>query len=90
MYRTAFPDLQITVEDQVAEGDKVVTRWTARGTHRGELLGVTPSGNRVEISGISIDRFSGSKFVESWSNYDALGTMQQIGAIPEPGEQAVS
>ena len=90
VYRKAFPDIQLTVEDLIAEGDKVVTRWTARGTHRGELMGIPASGNRVEVTGISIDRIEGGQFVESWSNYDALGTMQQIGAIPEPGEQAVS
>ena len=89
-YRGAFPDLHITVEDQVAEGEKVVTRWTARGTHQGELLGIPPSGNQVTITGITIDRFSGGKMVESWDNYDALGMMQQIGAIPKSGEQAES
>jgi steroid delta-isomerase-like uncharacterized protein len=83
MYINAFPDAEITVEDQVAEGDKVVTRWTARGTHRGELLGVPPSGNRVEVTGVTISRIEGGKIVEEWDNYDALGMMQQIGAIPE-------
>ena len=87
MYRSAFPDTHITVEDQIAEGDDVVTRWTGRGTHQGELLGVPPSGNRVEVPGITIDRFSGGKFAESWSSYDALGMMQQIGAVPEPGQE---
>lgn len=82
MYRNAFPDLRITVEDLVAEGDKVLTCWTARGTHQGEFMGIPPSGNRVEFTGISIDRIEGGKFVESWSNYDALGMMQQIGAVP--------
>ncbi len=87
MYRSAFPDTHITVEDQIAEGDDVVTRWTARGTHQGELFGVAPSGNRVEVTGITIDRFSEGKFAESWTNYDALGMLQQIGAIPEPGQE---
>jgi steroid delta-isomerase-like uncharacterized protein len=86
MYRSAFPDTQITVEDVIAEGDKVVTRWTGRGTHQGELFGVPPSGNRVEVTGISIDRIEGGKFVEGWNNLDALGMMQQIGAVPEPGQ----
>jgi steroid delta-isomerase-like uncharacterized protein len=90
MYRSAYPDTHITVEDQIAEGDDVVTRWTGRGTHQRELLGVPPSGNRVEVSGITLDRFSGAKgfsgakAVESWTNYDALGMMQQIGAAPSP------
>ena len=84
VYRNAFPDIQMTVEDLISEGDKVVTRWTARGTHQGELFGAPPSGNRVEITGITVDRFSGGKFAESWTNYDALGLMQQIGAVPSP------
>ena len=87
MYRSAYPDTDITVEDQIAEGDAVVTRWTARGTHQGELFGVAPSGNRVEVTGITIDRFSEGKAAESWTNYDALGMLQQIGAIPEPGQE---
>jgi predicted ester cyclase len=62
----------------------VVTRWTGRGTHQGELMGIPSSGNRVEVSGITLDRFSGAKAVESWTNYDALGMMQQIGAAPSP------
>jgi steroid delta-isomerase-like uncharacterized protein len=90
LYHGAFPDAQITVEDQVAEGDRVVTRWTGRGTHQGELLGVPPSGNHVEIEGMTINRISGGKIAETWTAYDALGMMQQIGAIPEPGEQAGS
>jgi steroid delta-isomerase-like uncharacterized protein len=84
LYHGAFPDAQITVEDQIAEGDKVVTRWTGRGTHQGEFMGVPPSGNRVEIAGMTLDRFSRGKIAESWTNYDALGMMQQIGAMPSP------
>ena len=84
MYRSAFPDTHITVEYQIAEGDEVVTRWTGRGTHQGELFGVAPSGNQVEISGITISRFEGGKFVKDWTNSDTLGLMQQIGAVPSP------
>jgi steroid delta-isomerase-like uncharacterized protein len=87
MYRSAFPDAQMSVEDVIAEGDKVVTRWTVRATHQGELMGIPPSGNRVEVMGISIDRIESGKFVETWSNYDVLGMMQQIGAVPS-AEQA--
>jgi steroid delta-isomerase-like uncharacterized protein len=83
MYQSAFPDTQITIEDQLAEGDMVATRWTARGTHRGELMGVPPSGKRVEVSGTTISRFEGGKVAEEWDNYDALGMMQAIGAVPE-------
>ncbi len=87
LYRGGFPDANITVEEQIAEGDKVVTRWTARGTHQGELMGVAPSGNRAEVSGMTINRVSGGKIAETWTNFDALGLMQQIGAIPEPGQE---
>jgi steroid delta-isomerase-like uncharacterized protein len=90
MYRGAFPDAQITIEDQLAEGDMVATRWTARGTHQGELLGVPPSGNRVEVAGMTMSRAEGGKIAEEWNNYDALGLMQQIGAIPEADQQAGS
>ena len=62
----------------------MVTRWTGRGTHQGELMGVPPSGNRTEVSGITINRISEGKIAETWTNYDALGMMQQIGAIPSP------
>jgi steroid delta-isomerase-like uncharacterized protein len=84
LYRSAFPDAHITIEDQMAEGDRVVTRWTGRGTHQGELMGIAPTGNRVTVTGITIDRISGGKIVETWDNYDALGMMQQIRAIPAP------
>ena len=82
MYRSAFPDIHIVIEDQVAEGDKVVTRWIGTGTHQGDLMGIAPTGNRVTVTGIAIDRFSGGKIEETWENYDALGMLQQIGAIP--------
>jgi steroid delta-isomerase-like uncharacterized protein len=90
MYRTAFPDLQQTIEDEIAEGEKVATRLTGRGTHQGELIGIPPTGNRVEAVGIVINRMSGGKIAESWANYDALGMMQQIGAVPAPAEQPSS
>ncbi len=90
MYRDAFPDLRITVDDQLAEGDEVATRFTGRGTHQGELMGVPPSGNQVTLTGIVIDRFSGGQIMESWVNYDALGMLQQIGAVPPPGQQSGS
>ena len=84
MMRAAFPDLYYTVEDQIAEGDKVATRYRAGGTHQGELLGIPPTGNLVEITGISITRVDGGKIEEIWENYDALGMMQQLGVIPSP------
>ncbi len=84
LYRGAFPDARITIEEQVAEGDTVVTRWTGRGTHQGELMGVAPTGNQVTVTGIDISHISEGKIVETWDNYDALGMLQQIGALPSP------
>jgi steroid delta-isomerase-like uncharacterized protein len=83
-FRQAVPDLTYIVEDQVAEGDEVVTRWRASGTHQGEFFGVAGTGNRIEMSGIQIDRFDErGKMIEEWPEYDLLGAMRQIGAIPE-------
>jgi steroid delta-isomerase-like uncharacterized protein len=82
-FRNAFPDLSCTVEDQIAEGEKVVSRWTLRGTHRGDFFGVAGTGNRVEFTGIQIDRFDESgKIVEERAEFDLLGAMRQVGAIP--------
>jgi steroid delta-isomerase-like uncharacterized protein len=86
-YREAFPDLQTAIEDQVAEGDKVVSRFSGRGTHLGETEDFGPAtGNRIEITGITIDRVANGKIVEEWTHYDALGMLQQIGLIPEADE----
>lgn len=82
MYKSAFPDLRFTLEDQLADGDLVATRWTNEGTHQGELRGVAPSGNQVGISGITIHRFADGKIQEGWWNWDTIGLMRQIGAIP--------
>ena len=84
MIRSAIPDLRITIEDDMAEGDKVVTRWIGQGTHQGELMGIAPTGNQVTFTGITIHRIEDTKIVEEWSNWDALGMMQQIGAVPSP------
>lgn len=81
-YRAAFPDLTMNVEDQLADGDLVATRWSCRGTHRGELMGVPASGNGIQLSGITIHRFAGGQIAEGYWNWDTLGMMQQIGAIP--------
>jgi steroid delta-isomerase-like uncharacterized protein len=82
MYREAFPDVRFEVEHQVAEGDYVVTRWTATGTHEGELMGIPGTGKSSTVTGISIDRFEGGKVVEGWTNWDTLGMLQQLGAVP--------
>lgn len=81
MMRAAFPNLHYAVEDQIAEGDKVVTRYMASGTHQGKLMGVEPTGNRVEIRGISIMRIKGGKIEEIWESYNTLGVMQQLGVV---------
>jgi steroid delta-isomerase-like uncharacterized protein len=87
MYRTAFPNLQVPIEDLIAEGNMVVTRWTARGTHQGELLGNAPTGNQASVTGIIVDRISGGKIEEEWADYDTLHLMQQIGAVPQQTEE---
>ena len=83
-YKAAFPDLTITIEQQIAEGDFVVTRWSGRGTQRGELMGVSATGREAIATGITIDRIAHGKIAETWENWDALGLMRQLGAIPEP------
>ncbi len=72
MYRTAIPNLHITIDDLLAEADKVVTRWTARGTHLGPLMDIPPTGKQATVTGIVIGRFEGGKFVEGWLEFDAL------------------
>jgi predicted ester cyclase len=84
-FRRGFPDVVSTIEDLIAEGDKVVARWRSRATHRGEYMGIPPSGKEVEFTGISVYRIEGGKIAQSWSVEDQLGLMRQIGAIPEPG-----
>ena len=82
-YRTAFPDIVFTVEDQIAEGDRVTTRWTARGTHTGPLPnGIGPTGKSAVVSGISIERYENGKMAESRVSWDFLGMLQQLGMIP--------
>ena len=84
----AFPDIHVTVEDEIADGDKLVQRWTLRGTHRGDLIEpqgvIPPTGKQVQVSGISILRLAGGKMVEQWIHGDNLGFLQQLGLIPAP------
>jgi predicted ester cyclase len=82
---TAFPDLKVTSEFELADGDKVVMRWTAAGTHNGELMGIPPTGKRVQMTGISISRVAGGKIVEEWNETDQMNLMQQLGVVPAPG-----
>jgi steroid delta-isomerase-like uncharacterized protein len=81
-YRSAFPDLTITIEDQLAERDLVATRWTAKGTHKGELMGVAATGKQATVTGLTIDKIEDGKIVESWTNWDTLGMLRQLGVIP--------
>jgi steroid delta-isomerase-like uncharacterized protein len=83
IYLTAFPDIHFTIHDQVAEEDRVVTRWTGTGTHKGALMGIAPTGKRATVTGMTIDRYLNGKTVESWTNYDTLGMFQQLGVIPD-------
>jgi len=82
MYRNAFPDLRLTIDEQIAEGDTVVTRWTGTGTHRGELFGIPSSGNTVRVQGVLVSRIVNGKVVEESEMYDALGMLRQLGAVP--------
>jgi steroid delta-isomerase-like uncharacterized protein len=88
MFLSGLPDLATTVEDTIAEGDKVAARWTARGTHNGELMGIPPTGKKVAMTAISIHRIVDGKIAESWINFDALGMMQQLGVAPAPEQAA--
>jgi steroid delta-isomerase-like uncharacterized protein len=80
----AFPDLRLTVEDILSEGDKVAARVAFHGTHRGEFQGIAPTGKEVAFSSIEVNRVVGGKVEEHWVELDLLGLMQQLGAIPEP------
>jgi steroid delta-isomerase-like uncharacterized protein len=82
-FRNAFPDLTYTIEDQVAAGDEVVSRYTVSGTHLGEFLGVSGTDNRIEITGITMYRIEDGRIVEAWDSPDNLSLMQQLGILPE-------
>jgi steroid delta-isomerase-like uncharacterized protein len=83
-YRSAFSDLRLTINDVVADGDLAAIRWTARGTHDGELFGIAPTGKEATVTGITIDRWADGKITESWTNWDTFGLLQQLGAVPAP------
>lgn len=87
LYRSAAPDVTLEVDEMLAEGNMVATRWTVTGTHEGEFLGVEPTGNDIEIVGFQMDQIKGSQIVEKWVLFDALGLLQQLDAVPEqPGD----
>ena len=81
MYRAAFPDLHVQIEDQLAEGDRVATRWTGTGTHDGELAGIAPTGKRVTVPGMEIVRIANGRLVEGWEGYDSGTLMRQLGVM---------
>jgi len=81
---SAFPDAHYTIDDMVAEGDKVAVRCTVTGTHKGEFMGIPPTNKKVTVWGISIVRIVGGKLVEEWDSYDMLGWMRQLGPVPTP------
>jgi steroid delta-isomerase-like uncharacterized protein len=85
-YRNAFPDLQFTIDEQIAEGNMVVTRWTVHGTHKGELAGIPATGRQATVTGLGIDRLENGKIVESWGIFDQFGMLQQLGVIPAPSQ----
>jgi len=86
VYRNAFPDIRFTIDEQIAEGDTVMTRWTAHGTHKGELAGIPPTGKSVTVTGVSVDRIVDGKLVAGWSISDQYGMLQQLGVIPPQGQ----
>lgn len=86
MFLTAFPDFQVTIEDAIAEGDRVATRGTWRGTHKGDFMGIPATGKSVSVSYCDIWRFENGKAVENWVQMDMLGLMQQLGVAPGPGQ----
>ena len=85
MLRSAFPDFKATIDDMLADGDRVATRMTWTGTHQGEFMGIPPTGKRISIQVIDFVRFADGRFAEHWGLMDNMGMMQQLGAIPAPG-----
>jgi ketosteroid isomerase-like protein len=83
-----FSDWDITLEDQIAEGDKVATRWIASARHTGSLQGMPPTGKAVRVTGVNVTRFAEGKIAESWSNFDMLTLLQQLGASATPEQGA--
>jgi len=86
VYHTAFPNSRWTVDETIEAGDRIITRWTGTGTHRGDLGGIAPTGRQVHVAGIWIHRIAGGKIVESWNLWDTHGMLTQIGAVPASGK----
>jgi predicted ester cyclase len=86
VYQNAFPDAHWTIDEMLESGDRVITRWTGSGTHHGDLAGLAPTGRPVNVTGIWIQRIAGGKIVESWNQWDTLGMLTQLGAVPAFGK----
>jgi predicted ester cyclase len=86
VFTSAFPQSQTTIDDEIAEGDKVVSRWTYRAIHRGEFQGIPPTGKQVSMTGLTLLRIAGGKIVEHWVELDQLGLLQQLGVVPRAQE----
>lgn len=84
MYQSAFPNMKMVVEDLLADGDRVITRWVSTGKHAGEFNGIPATGKDVRVTGISIDRIAGGKVAESWGEFDLAGLLMQLGVVPPP------
>jgi predicted ester cyclase len=87
LFYEALPDLQHTLDDLIAEGDKVAARLTARGTHKGSFQGIRPTGKPIFFTGMRFYRIVGGRLAEEWANFDSLGLMQQLGAVPPPAQE---
>jgi hypothetical protein len=83
-YLSGFSNARCTVDDQIAEGDTVATRWTGKGTHDGEIAGIAPTGKEVTVTGLTISRLENGMLVEDRTVWDALGMLVQLGAVPMP------
>lgn len=81
-YRQAFPDFSVDLDDQIVAEDKVVERWTGRGTHQGALMGIPATGRTITASGISIHRLAGGRIAETWTIFDTAGMLRQLGMVP--------
>lgn len=88
MFAAGFPDLHVNIQDQIAEANLVATRMTFAGTHTGNFQGIPPTGKSINVNGILVDRIANGKIAEHWSQFDAMGMMQQLGVIPTPGQGA--
>ncbi len=86
MYRAAFPDIRFETGEMICEGDTVAHRWTFTGTHEGALMGVEPTGRRVEVAGVEMNRVENGRISASWTVSDSLGLMRQLGLTPQPEE----